>query len=138
MIPFKEPSVKERFLDFDKPIREKLLLIRALIFEVASRHKEIRKLTETLRWGQPSYIPEETNSGTLIRLDTYPAKKDHFAIYFHCQTYLILNFKEMFPQLKYDVKRAIFFRVDERLPKDVLKMCFYEALTYKINPSHKG
>ncbi|MEM7362072.1 MAG: DUF1801 domain-containing protein, partial [Bacteroidota bacterium] len=133
MVPFKESAVERKFLDFDKLIREKLLILREIIFEVANQNEEIGELTEALRWSQPSYIPKVTNSGTLIRLDKYYPKKDHFAIYFHCQTNLIWNFKKMFPQLNYAGNRAIFFSVNDKIPKSILKRCFYKAFTYKIN-----
>lgn len=131
MTPFEALDVEQKFLDLDERIREKLLILREMIFEVANQNKEIGRLTETLRWGQPSYIPEETNSGTLIRLDKYASQKDHFAIYFHCQTNLVSHFRKMFPQLNYDGNRAIFFTVHDNIPKSILKKCFYEAFTYK-------
>ena len=120
MTLFQEPKVEYQFLEFKKSIREKLLTIREIIFEVADENKEIGKLTETLRWGQPSYIPLETNSGTLIRLDKYPID-DHYGVYFHCQTNLVDSFRQMFPKLKYQGNRAIFFSIDEEIPKDILE-----------------
>ena len=56
----------------------------------------VGKLTETLKWGQPSYLTEETGSGTTVRIDRLKAG-DGYAIYFHCQSGLVGQFRELYP-----------------------------------------
>lgn len=59
-------EVKDKFLQYPKKTFEKLFYIRSIIFEIASKNKEIGAIKEILRWGEPSYITSETNSGSII------------------------------------------------------------------------
>ncbi len=112
-------------------IRARLLEIRELIHQVADEHEDIGPLTETLKWSQPSFLTEESGSGTTVRIDKHSDKE--VAIYFHCQTTLIETFREWLPELKYSKNRAIIFNVDEPLPVDEIKACLEIALTYKLD-----
>ena len=59
--------------------------------------------------GQPSYLTEETGSGTTVRIDRLKAG-DGYAVYFHCQSGLVGRFRELYPAtFKYEGKRAIWF-----------------------------
>ena len=49
-------------------------------------------LTETLKWGQPSYLTQESGSGSTVRIDRLK-KGDGYAIYFHCQSGLVDEFR---------------------------------------------
>ena len=65
----KNPEVATVFETYPKEIRAKLLLLRRLIFNVASETDGVGELEETLKWGQPSYLTTQTKSGSLIRID---------------------------------------------------------------------
>lgn len=66
---FADPGVAAVFKAYPAALRQKLLELRALVFEVAAVSDGVGRLTETLKWGQPSYLLEETKSGTTIRID---------------------------------------------------------------------
>lgn len=53
---FSNPEMIEKFANYPSKIRTKLLSLRELIFEVASKTKEVGELEETFRWGEPSYL----------------------------------------------------------------------------------
>ena len=90
------PEVKALFEGYPKEIKSKLLSLRRLIFDVASRTDGVGKLEETLKWGQPSYLTTQTQSGSLVRIDQIKSQEGKYAMFFHCQTTLVDTFKEMY------------------------------------------
>jgi hypothetical protein len=109
------------------------MALRETIFEVAAATPGVGKLTETLKWGQPSYLTGETGSGTTVRIDRLKGGTGGHAVYFHCQSGLVGQFRELYPDtFAYDGKRAIRFGPDDRLPLGELKHCLALALTHHL------
>lgn len=123
-------GVQAVFDSYPAQYQQPLLVIRDLIFNVASQTHGVGRLTETLKWGQPSYLTEETKSGTTIRLDRFG--QSQIGLFFHCQTTLINTFRVLFPELNYSKNRAIILQIDEALPIDALRICIEMALTYQL------
>ena len=85
-----------------------------------------------MRWGEPSYLTTKSKSGTIIRINAKQPKQ--YAIYFHCQTDLIAEFKRLYPsEFQYDGNRSITFGVQESVPEDKLCQCISLALTYHLD-----
>ena len=63
---------------FPTASRKTLLKVRQLIFECAAADDAIGTLTETLKWGEPAYLTEQTKSGSTISclLYTSPSPRD--------------------------------------------------------------
>jgi hypothetical protein len=119
------------FSAYPKPVKEKLLALRQMIFEVAKNTPGVGKLEEALRWGQPSYLTPETGSGSTIRIDHIRNEPDKYAMYFICTSGLIENFKELYKdEMKFEGNRSIVFNVEDRLPEKALRHCISLALTY--------
>lgn len=112
-------------------IRDRLLEVRELVYQVANEREEIGPLTETLKWSQPSFLTEVSGSGTTVRIDRHT--DNEVAIFFHCQTSLVETFRELLPELNYLKNRAIILNVNEPLPVDEVKVCLDMALTYKLD-----
>lgn len=129
---FSSPEMTEKFAGYPSKIRTKLLTIREIIFDVASKKKEVGEIEEAFRWGEPSYLTTESHSGSMIRIDKVKSK-NQFAMYFHCQTNLIATFKEMYPELTYQGNRAIIFNENDKIPITKIKHCVLLALTYNLN-----
>ncbi len=114
------------------PERKALLRIRDLIFKTAKQTDGVGPLTEALRWGQPSYITEQTGAGSLVRMDCFDDNK--IVLFFHCQTTLVQTYRDMFPDtFTYSKNRAIVLDPAEPLAVDELQTCLAQALTYKLN-----
>ncbi len=89
-------------------------------------------LTETLKWGQPSYLTEATKSGTTVRIDRVK-KGDGYALYVHCQSGLVPKFRDLYGDtFRYEGKRALLFETDARLPMPELRHCIALALTHHL------
>ncbi len=119
-------SVKEKYANYELNERAKLLEIRSLLFEVAAILDKDAVLQEDLKWGQPSYA---LKGGTPIRLDTF--SDGQVAMFFHCQTNLIENFRTIFGnELQFSGNRAIIFDISKPLPKKAIQFCAEAAFTY--------
>lgn len=130
MTIFKNPKVAQTFKNYPKKIRDRLMTLRELIFEVATKTKGVGELEETLKWGEPAYLTKN-KSGSTIRIDSKKSTPNQYALYFHCQTSLVETFRTIFPsQFTYQGNRAIIFNEDDKVPVKELKFCIAAALTY--------
>ncbi|MFK7996845.1 MAG: DUF1801 domain-containing protein [Granulosicoccus sp.] len=87
---------------------------------------------ETLKWGEPSYLPKKPRLGSTVRI----GKFDEFnvGLYFNCQTMLVENFRSMFgEELTYSKNRAVLFHVTEPLPEAMIMVCTRMALRYHLD-----
>lgn len=126
------PQVKAVFDSYGETIRELLLHVRLLILDVAKEDPDIGPLTETLKWGQPSYLPTKTRSGTTIRLGISSTEPKRPALFVHCQTSLVEEFRARFPNaFQYLGNRAIVFKANS-FQREPLAWCIHRALTYHL------
>lgn len=129
---------KPDFSTYPKPVRQKLLALRQMIFDVAKKTPGVGKLEEALRWGQPSYLTPETGSGSTIRIDHIRNEPRKYAMYFICTSGLIEDFKELYKdKLKFVGNRSIVFSVGDRLPEAALRHCVSLALTYHLRKKQR-
>ena len=128
------PEVAAVFGTYPEKIKPKLMFLRQLIFDVASRTDGVGELEETLKWGQPSYITTKTKSGSLVRIDQIKSQEGKYAMYFHCQTTLVDTFKEVYRgQFEFGGNRCIIFSEKDKVPVEELSHCISMALTYHLN-----
>lgn len=107
---------------------DKLYALKQLIVNTASETNGIKKMRETLKWGEPSYV---VNKGSTIRIDWKKANPEYCAIYFICSTNLVETFKTIYgPRFEYEGIRALLFPINKPLPVKELKHCLSLALSY--------
>jgi len=134
--PFARPDVARVFKAYPALVRRRLMRLRQLIFDTAAR-LDVGRLDETLRWGEPAYVTT-TGSGSTIRIDRRREDPTQYAMYFHCRTSLVDNFRAAFPDtLTFEGNRAIVFDEGDRVPVRALTVCITAALTYH-RPSTRG
>lgn len=135
---FGDPTVAATFKTYAPDVRDRLLALRETIFDVAAATDGVGVLTETLKWGQPSYLTEETGSGTTVRIDRLKGDSGGYAIYFHCQSGLVGQFRDLYPEtFRYEGERAIHFGAKERVPARELRHCIALALTHHLRKKRK-
>lgn len=106
-----------------------MLRVRGLIFQTARDTDGVGLLTETLKWGQPSYLTQATKSGTTIRLGT--RKTGGWGLYVHCQTSVMTDFRNvMSDAFTFDGNRGVLFDEREIPDENALRMLIHSALTY--------
>lgn len=123
-----DDTVPDLINSYPESIRNRVKDIRDLIIKTADELESVDKLTETLKWGEPSYL---TSNGSTVRIAWKKSDPDHFGIFFHCQTELIRTFRKLFPaQFTFEGNRAILFHKDDEIPKPELQKCVSLALEY--------
>ena len=133
---FQNTNVENTFNAYPKIIKQKLLFLREVIFHIANEFDEIGKLEETLKWESPSYLTHSPKSGTTIRLSRVGACNDKCAISVHCQTSLVSEFKEIYPELEYDGNRSLIVNINNEFPLEKIRHFIYSALTYHHRKNH--
>lgn len=121
------------FKHHSSPLRSALLDMRNIILDVAQSIEGVGPIEEALRWGQLSFITTRTKSGSTIRIDALRSDPNKYAVYVHCQSGLIDDFRTRYPkQMTYIDQRSIEFTVGEPLPMAELKHCISLALTFHL------
>ena len=134
-------QVASAFAVFPKAVQRKLLQVRKLIYKTAAGNSEIGPLIETLKWGQPSYLPKKPRVGTTVRLG-YSDKTPHeVQMFVHCQTTLVDTYRTILGNesgdvLSFEGNRAINIKLKPALPSAPLSMCIEAALTYHLHKEH--
>jgi len=124
------PQVLARLEGHPADVRHALLELRRLILETANCNERIGDLQETLKWGQPSYLPVRPKTGTTIRIDRDPGEESGIALFVNCRTSLVSEWRGLFPHLTYGGDRSVHLRLDAPLPEDALRQMIAMALTY--------
>jgi len=119
---FEDANIAAAFAAFQAEVRTGLMGLRARILAVALA--EGIPVEETLRWGQPAYLAPK---GSTIRLGA--PKTGGFALYTHCQTTLMSDFRALCPALSFEGNRAVHFAGGEA-PPAAIDMLIRAALTY--------
>ena len=127
----RDPEVAAAFDAYPPAFRTKLLALRKLILETAAATEGVGEIEETLGWGEPAYLTSETKSGSTIRIDWKARDPDRYAMYFHCQTGLVADFRERFGDVLHcEGNRSIVFERDEAVRTRELSACIAAALTH--------
>lgn len=117
--------------------RQKLLALRRLIFALAAQ-TQTGPLTETLKWGAPAYLTQQSKSGTTIRLGWDEAQPQTCQIYLNCKTDLIDRYRSLYPdEFTYHGNRCLCLPLDYPMPSPELESCLRMALTYHWDKKNK-
>ena len=129
-----DPAISAVLSAYAKPVKDKLLALRRLIFKTARTTEGVGALEEALKWGQPSYLTSESKSGSTIRIDGVRSVPNQYAVYFHCQTNLVETFRELYPdEFSFGGNRCIILNAADKVPEPALRHCVALALTYHLN-----
>ena len=129
--PFTDAAVEARFRALPEPLWPAMLRLRQMILEVAAGSPDIGPLTETLKWGEPAWLPRRPMTGTTVRAGALKGSSTHYALYVHCQTSLIETYRRHYSeQFSYDGNRALVLSVEREPPAEPLAHCIALALTY--------
>ncbi|WP_417445310.1 DUF1801 domain-containing protein [Joostella sp.] len=123
-----DPKVNEVFANYPDIVRDKMQFLRELVIETAEETEGVTKLEETLKWGEPSFV---TKNGSTLRMDWKEKSPDQYAMYFQCTSRLVNTFRLVFNhKFQYEGKRAIVFKMNQKVPEMELKTCIKASLTY--------
>lgn len=107
--------------------------LRALILETAAENPAVGPLQETLKWGEPAFLPSASKSGTTVRINAHKKSRTQYAFYVHCSTDLVERYRALYGDvLQFEGSRAVLFDLADALPVDAVKHCVAMALTYHL------
>ncbi|MGO4524518.1 DUF1801 domain-containing protein [Microvirga sp. 2MCAF35] len=130
-IPFGNAQLEAKFRTYPPEVRKPLLKVLDLIFTTASEMDAVGEIIETLKWGQPAFLPAHPKIGTTIRIDAVKEEPEHYAVFFHYQTTLVSTFRQLYPNdFTFQGNRALIFTVGHDFPVDPFRHCVAMALTY--------
>lgn len=123
-----DPKVNAVFENYPDFVRDKMQQLRELVIETAEETKDVTSLEETLKWGEPSFV---TKNGSTLRMDWKEKTPEQYAMYFQCTSRLVDTFRLVFGQkFQYEGKRAIIFKLNQKIPELELKECIKATLVY--------
>lgn len=126
-----ETSFASVMAGYPPKLRPTMKKLHKLVREVANSNPDIGELVETLKWGQPSFLPKRPKIGTTVRMDAVSETPPTVALYFHCQTSLVETYRELYPDtFTFEGNRAIVLDAKKPLPQAELRHCIEMALTY--------
>tara|TARA_Y100000815_G_scaffold88609_1_gene77408 strand:+ start:620 stop:1048 length:429 start_codon:yes stop_codon:yes gene_type:complete len=109
-----------------QPVRMRALELRDLVLRVAAQQGTT--LEETLKWGEPAYLPGCAGTTVRIGADKVGA---HVKLLVNCRTSLVQDWQQMLgARLAFEGSRAILVPVDRDLDEEALSICIAAALTY--------
>ena len=125
------PEVSAAYAAIPPTPRKYLQGLRSLILETAKTTDGVGTLTETLKWGEPSFVTSHPKSGTTLRLAWKPALPDTAQMLVPCSTTLVDEWRQHYPgTLTFSGTRAIHLDINTPLPRTELAHCIAMALTY--------
>lgn len=134
-----EETVETKFAAYGSSVRPAMLALRKLVRHVAKSSALVGEIEETLKWGQPSFLPKRARVGTTVRMDVVSETPTKVALYFHCQTTLVDSFRSLYGDvLTLEGNRAIVLDADAALPEVELRHCIEMALTYHATKRAKA
>lgn len=124
-----DPDVASVFDRYPAEVQSRLRHLRELIVQVANNIDV--PIVETLKWGEPAYLPKQPRTGTTVRLGFSKDVVGQCAMYVNCRTVLVEQYQTLFPD-DFDTSgtRAILLKPEQPLPIDALAVCIELALTY--------
>jgi len=135
---FGDARVAAVFKAYQPAVRARLMVLREMVFDIAAGTSGVGRLTETLKWRQPSYLTGETGSGTTVRIDRLEGQDGGYAVYFHCRSGLVGHFRALYPDVfDFEGERAIRFASKNRVPTRELRHCIALALTHHLRKKKK-
>ena len=120
-------AVNEKFDAFPELARNQLLAIRNSIFDIPGT-EHISEITETLKWGEPSYL---SKYGSTVRLSWKSKYPGHVSVFFNCKTSLVETFRELYrDDFIFIENRELRFLIAEPIPMAQLMSCITMSLRY--------
>ena len=104
--------------------------LRDIVHDVA-KGVRIGDLTETLKWGEPAWLPKKSGIGSTLRASWSLKRPKALGLFLNCNSTLPETMRTLYPKtFEFDGKRSIFLPLDCPLPTDALHHCAHLTLTY--------
>ncbi|MEE1674993.1 DUF1801 domain-containing protein [Agarivorans aestuarii] len=115
-------------------VQQQVLRLRAEIQAVAASSEGVGELLETLKWGELSFVTEQSKSGSTLRVAWQTKQPEYLGLYVNCKTSLVDSYQTLFPGLfVYQKQRALLLPLNQAWPLAELRICIAMALRYHLD-----
>jgi hypothetical protein len=115
-------------------VQQQVFRLRAEILAVAASSEGVGELLETLKWGELSFVTEQSKSGSTLRVAWQAKQPEYLGLYVNCKTSLVDSYQTLFPGLfVYQKQRALLLPLDQAWPLAELRICIAMALRYHLD-----
>lgn len=122
-----EQNIKDKFAQYPPLVQARLTKLRRFILDAAT-HVEAGDVTESLKWGEPSYA---VRNGSPVRFDWKSKTPEKYYLFFNCNTKLVDTFRELYgDEIETQGNRALVFYFSDPTPKAIIQRCVKLAFTY--------
>lgn len=129
-MPSLPESVQFCIARWPAPAQARFAELRVIVHRVAQQ-AEIGTLTETLKWGQPSWRAARPRVGSTLRCDWRDTNPNRLSLYVHCQTKLVETMRSLYPKaFAYKGRRALHMPLDQPMPSEAVDHCALLTLAY--------
>jgi hypothetical protein len=113
--------------------RTRFMHLRRIVLDTARDIPDLDVL-ETLKWGQPSWLPDRPRIGSTLRAGWSAAHPDRLTLFVHCQTTLAETMRTLYPDsFHFEGDRAMHLALSAPLPEQAIAHCADLTLTYHRN-----
>ena len=104
--------------------------IRAIVQD-AARTADIGALSETLKWGQPAWLPQKSGIGSTLRIAWSDKHPNDIGLFVNCNSNLCEQMRTIYPRdFRYEGNRALYIALNAPLPEQAIHHCAHLTLTY--------
>lgn len=106
---------------------------RSIIQRVAAADPAIGPLTETLKWGEPSFLTEMTGAGSTLRMAWKSTAPGELGLFVICRTDSLADLRDLYPDtFRYEGTRAAFLPLNVAVNDDAVAFLARIVLTYHL------
>ncbi len=112
-------KVEEVIKQYPEWAQESFLFLRQILYQTAANNEFAGELTETVKWGEPAWLTEQSQSGTTIRIAWRKKYARAIGIYFHCNTSLVSTISALYPDdFQYEGHRGLILAISDSVDKN--------------------
>ena len=107
--------------------------LRDIVKDTAATNPLVGPLTETLKWGEPSFLTEQSRSGTTLRVAWKSKSPDEIGLFVICRTDMLEQVRALFPDaFRYEGTRAAYLPLSQTIPVEAVSYLASRAQTYHL------
>ena len=124
------PDLATAVAHWPEPAQLAFLHIRRIVL-IAARDLPDLSLIETLKWGQPSWLPDRPRQGATLRAAWQAKRPDDIGLFVNCNTTLAETMRALYPaDFSYEGRRGLYVALAAPLPEQAIAHCAVLTLTY--------
>lgn len=107
--------------------------LRNIVHNAAGANPVVGPLTETLKWGEPSFLTDKSRSGTTLRAAWKSKTPNEMGLFVICRTDMLEQVRALYPEaFRYEGTRAAYLTLSHPIPEDAVSYLTSRAQTYHL------